>query len=287
MYKKIGVLFSFLVCWTMNAAAEDQCSDIEARVITVVGVVEIQRSSTMQWLHAKPNDVLCRDDLLRSGANSKADILILEETRMSLNERTTIRISATSDKTNTVFSNLIDLFAGEAYFRSRKALDLNIETPIFNAMHEGTEFLVKVSGDQAQVIVFDGVVLASNEQGQVRVKQGQSAQASKGQAPVIGPRIKLRDAVQWTLYYPPVIDYSDTGQHFSISALQPILGHVLDNDLTKAFEQLDALPLTEHTADYHILYSSLLLIAGQVEEALKQLNQIKQGSQRQAEALSL
>ena len=185
------------------------------------------------------------------------------------------------------FSNLIDLFAGEAYFRSRKARELNIETPIFNAMHEGTEFLVKVSGDQAQVIVFDGVVLASNKQGQVRVKQGQSAQASKGQAPVIGPRIELRDAVQWTLYYPPVIDYSEAGQLFANSALQPILGHILNNDLTQAFEQLNVLPVTEQTADYYVLYASLLLTVGQVDEALKHLNQIKQNSPRQAEALSL
>nr|MCH9698791.1 FecR domain-containing protein [Gammaproteobacteria bacterium] len=287
MYWIFGVFFAFLVFLTTQVVAEDQCEEVEARIITVLGDVEIQRRSTMQWLQAKPDDVLCRNDLLRSGANSKADILILEETRMALDERTSIRISASSNKTKTVFSNLIDLFAGEAYFRSRKARELNIETPIFNAMHEGTEFLVKVSGDQAQVIVFDGVVLASNKQGQVRVKQGQSAQASKGQAPVIGPRIELRDAVQWTLYYPPVIDYSEAGQLFANSALQPILGHILNNDLTQAFEQLNVLPVTEQTADYYVLYASLLLTVGQVDEALKHLNQIKQNSPRQAEALSL
>jgi tetratricopeptide (TPR) repeat protein len=53
--------------------------------------------------------------------------------------------------------------------------------------------------------MFEGKVLASNEVGSVTLTSGQAAVAEKGKAPVVKTVVKPWDAVQWTLYYPPVV----------------------------------------------------------------------------------
>jgi tetratricopeptide (TPR) repeat protein len=187
-----------------------------------------------------------------------------------------VRFSSNQENTQGIFSELLNLFNGEAYLRSRRPRELGIETPFVNAMHEGTEFLVKVNQDSTQVVVFDGVVVASNDLGKISISAGESALAEKGRAPVIGPRIELRDAVQWTLYYPPVIDYTSASQNPSYSTFKPVLDRFQSNDLVGAFEQLDQVSEVERNADYHILYTSLSLMVGQVEQAQQHLNQVSQ-----------
>ena len=243
------------------------------------GVVEIRKSSTLEWIPARLDDSLCENDALRTAANSRATLQIQEETFMVLHERSTVRFTGNSHKSNGVLSHLLNLFSGEAYFRSRRPRELGIETPFVNAMHEGTEFLVKVNVDSAQVVVFDGVVVASNPQGTIRVTEGQSALAKKGQAPVIGPRIQLRDAVQWTLYYPPVIDYAAYSKINSWQRFKPVLDGFLSNDLAGAIHLLDKFNQSQRNADYHILYASLLLTVGQVTKAQQQLKQVQQSQQ--------
>jgi Tfp pilus assembly protein PilF len=48
-------------------------------------------------------------------------------------------------------------------------------------------------------------VLATNEVGSLPITSGQSAVAKKGRAPELRMVVRPRDAVQWALYYPPVI----------------------------------------------------------------------------------
>ena len=56
--------------------------------------------------------------------------------------------------------------------------------------------------DEATITVLEGVVLASNNQGELRIAPGESAQASKGQAPQKRVVVKPRDLVQWGLLLP-------------------------------------------------------------------------------------
>ena len=72
-------------------------------------------------------------------------------------------------------------------------------------------FFIRVEDDQTFLSVFEGGVLASNDAGEVTLASGQSAIAAKGQAPVLTTVVRPRDAVQWALYYPPVV-YVPPGQ---------------------------------------------------------------------------
>ena len=287
MFQFVGLIISLVFLQVSSAYADDACSHWSARVTSMQGVVEIRKHTILQWVPAKLDDSLCAGDSLRTAPHSRATIHIQKETFMVLKERSTVRFSSNQEKENAFFSQLLNLFNGEAYFRSRQPRELGIETPFVNAMHEGTEFLVKVNRNSTQVVVFDGVVVASNTLGQVRVSEGQSALTLKGQAPAIGPRIELRDAVQWTLYYPPVIDYTATSQNASYSTLKPVLDRFQSNDLAGAFELLDNVNETERNSGYQVLYASMLLTVGQVEQAQQHLNQVQQASQQNANILAL
>jgi tetratricopeptide (TPR) repeat protein len=72
---------------------------------------------------------------------------------------------------------------------------------------EGTEFLVKVESDETFMSVYEGRVQFANEKGSLLIESGQSAVAAEGQAPILRIVARPRDAVQWTLYYPPVFPY--------------------------------------------------------------------------------
>jgi hypothetical protein len=82
---------------------------------------------------------------------------------------------------------------------------LEVKTAFVNAGIEGTEFLVRVEDDKTSITMFEGKVLASNEAGSVTLTSGQSAVAEAGKAPVLKTVVRPWDAVQWTLYYPPVV----------------------------------------------------------------------------------
>jgi tetratricopeptide (TPR) repeat protein len=267
--------------------ADGTCEQWAAKITSIQGVVEIRKNSTNMWVLAKLNDDICTGNSLRTASNSRATLQIQNETFMVLKEHSTVRFSSAQQSKKGVFSDIMSLFSGEAFFRSRRSRELSIETPFVNAMHEGTEFLVKVTKDNTQVIVFNGIVLANNSEGQVRISEGQSAIAFEGRAPVIGPGIELRDAVQWTLYYPPVIDYQSIRQNKSNQLLKPVLDTFRLNDLTGALERLNSIKEAGRNADYHILYASLLLIVGQVQQAQIHLDQVQQDSVQNANVLAL
>ena len=100
---------------------------------------------------------------------------------------------------------LMELLEGAAFFFSRKARSLKVVTPFVNGVVEGTEFYVRVDQDRTTIILYEGAVLAENSQGDVTLAKGQAAAAGKGQAPRLETIVSPRDAVQWALYYPPIL----------------------------------------------------------------------------------
>jgi tetratricopeptide (TPR) repeat protein len=108
-------------------------------------------------------------------------------------------------------TSLIDLLKGAAFFFSRVSRNLEVRTATVNAGVEGTEFFIHAEEGKTELSTFEGKVLASNAAGSLAVATGQSAVAEAGKAPVYRVVVRPRDAVQWALYYPPVIDFRPAG----------------------------------------------------------------------------
>ncbi|MCG8552443.1 MAG: FecR domain-containing protein, partial [Desulfobacterales bacterium] len=208
---------------------------------------------------------------MRVGKNSRAAILLPNETLLRLAEGTSLTFIKEKKDENAWLAML----EGIIHFISRTPRSLNIKTPFVNASIDGTEFVLKVESDQTEIWVFEGQVSAGNAQGSLVLAGGEAAVAQKGKAPVRKLAVKPRDAVQWALYYPPVIDYRldnyTTGPDAPM--LRKALASYKRGNLPGAFACLDNIPESSRTAQYHDLSASLLLTVGRINEARSNINQ--------------
>lgn len=185
-----------------SMAAED-CKVLVAKVVSVQGIAEVKRAGEFGWRPIRLNNTFCPGDMIRLKENSRASIVLSNETIIRLDQNTTIVFTGIERRE----TSLLDLIKGAIHFLSRVPGTLKVITPYVNASVEGTEFLVRVDKGQTFLSVFEGKVVASNNSGSLTLTGGQSAVAKEGRAPVLKVAVNPRDAVQWALYYPPIMEY--------------------------------------------------------------------------------
>jgi len=198
-----SVISIFCLLISCNTAVAS-CEKWAAKIASVQGKVEAKRTNTSSWQAVKLNDTFCPGDQIRVNTNSRAAIVLVNETLLRLDQNSAIKLTAIKPKA----PSLIELLKGIGHFISRVPRSLKVETPTMNAAIEGTEFVVSVFNNESRITVFEGTVLASNKIGKLRLTSGDSAVAGRNSAPQKRLLAKPRDAVQWALYYPPVLDPS-------------------------------------------------------------------------------
>lgn len=193
-------------CMTAMGAASghaaEKCMPAAGRIASLEGSVEVSIDAGSIWRPAVLNELVCVGALVRVGANSRALVVLANESDLRLNEHTILRMMPPA-KTGTW---LVALVRGVIQFFSRQPRGLQVSTPYMNASVEGTEFLVQVDSNRAAVSVFEGVVAMTNDQGQIKLASGESGQAEPAQAPARTILARPRDAVQWAIHYPDVLD---------------------------------------------------------------------------------
>jgi Tfp pilus assembly protein PilF len=170
-------------------------------MVSAQGSVEAKRAGETQWLPVKLNDTYCQGDMIRVLERSRAAIMLTTQPTLRLNQETTVTFNGVEKEQ----TSLIDLLKGAVHFFSRYPRSLMVTTPYVNAAVEGTEFFVRVDDDKTFLSIFEGQVLVSNKAGSLMLTDSQSAIAEADKAPVSYVVVRPRDAVQWALYYPPVI----------------------------------------------------------------------------------
>ncbi len=165
------------------------------------GTVETQRVGQPAWQPVKLNDTFNPGDTIRVQERSRADIALLDQSMLRLNANTTIKVEAPKQGK----TGLIGMIRGAAHFFARGPNSLEVETPFTVAGVRGTEFFIQLEPQAALLTVFEGTVVAQNTSGTLSLGDGQSAIAEAGKAPAMRVVARPRDAVQWTLFYPPVI----------------------------------------------------------------------------------
>lgn len=222
------------------------------------------------WQAAQLNDTYCAGDRIQVGERSRADLALVNQPVVRLDQRTTI----TLEKAKEERKSLIDLIRGAIYFFSRDPRDLEVTTVFLNAGVEGTEGFISVAADRTFISIFEGRVLASNPAGSLSLSTGESAIAEKGKPPVRTIVARPRDAVQWALYYPPTI-------HFRLEEFPPAPGwegmvrksieSYIKGDLRGAFEGIKGVPDTITEPRFFAFRASLLLAVGRVDDAAKDI----------------
>ncbi|MCZ6760736.1 MAG: FecR domain-containing protein, partial [Gemmatimonadetes bacterium] len=197
----IGVLLTLI---QSSPASSQPAQAWVATLISVEGVegtVEARRAPQSEWGPAALDDTFMLGDSVRVLAYGRAAILLPDETVLRLDQNTTVTFTEPEDETR----SWLELLRGAIHIISRDPRALRILTPFANAGLEGTEFLVQVTDEATTITVFEGEVAVSNAAGEVSVVSGQRVFARSGQLPVVQAVVRPRDAVQWTLYYAPIL----------------------------------------------------------------------------------
>jgi hypothetical protein len=193
--------FAALALWA-GAASADCEEDWAARLISAQGQVEIQAADQSTWRPAAAEQYVCPGAKLRTLQRSRASLQLRNQTYFSVDQFTTVIFSRVeADR-----PSWIELATGALFARSRTPKPLNIRTPFINAVIKGTEFMVSAGSGKGEVTVFEGEVEASNAAGRMTLAGGQTASARSGEAPRVHLALRPEDAVQWALYFPPLLD---------------------------------------------------------------------------------
>jgi tetratricopeptide (TPR) repeat protein len=249
-----------------NSAAAQKDDYWVGRIVSVQGSVQVQRAGAAEWVPVILNDTYAFGDTIRIQEQSRAAVILRNEVILRLDQNTTITFSASEQKE----TSLLNLLNGAAHFFSPTPRKLKVTTPFVNAAVGGTEFFIRVEGNQTLMSVFEGRVVAINEAGSLILASGQSAIARTGQAPVSQVVVRPRDAVQWALYYPPVLDYrpadfgSDTGWQAKV---RRSIQFYWNGDLTSAFAGLKGVPEDIQGPRFFTYRAGLFLAVGCVDEA--------------------
>jgi tetratricopeptide (TPR) repeat protein len=280
MLKKVHAVFISLIListaamvFTVKVHAAERCEQWAGKVVKVQGSVLVKKSDKKEEESVHLHDTLCPGDMIQVSERSRASILLPNETYAHLDQNTTLTFIKQEKKD---FS-LIRLIKGITHLMSRTPHTMEVETPFVNAGVEGTEFLIAVTRDHTLLTVFEGQIKAENALGVLTINQGESALAKAGEAPVQHIVVRPRDAVQWALYYPPVLNVRETDFSESATgwqgALRTSIKHFRKGELKKAFTSIEDAPEKIPDPRFYAYRASLLLTVGRVDEAEKDIIQ--------------
>jgi tetratricopeptide (TPR) repeat protein len=289
---KICVVILILCATGLTASLDDSVAFSQtrepwvAKVVSVQGAVQALRTGEKQWRPVRLNDTFSPGDMIRILKLSRADIVLSNDTILRLDQNTTVTFSEPEKEK----PFLVNLLNGAAYFFSRVRRSLKVFTPFVNAIVEGTEFYARVESDKAFISIFEGQVLAENQAGSIPLAKGQSAIAEANRAPVLQIVVRPRDAVQWTLYYPPIL-YHHPSDFQAVTGWQAMVRRsiefYIEGNVQQALESLEG--ITEEIRDprFFTYRASLLLSVGRVDDAKSDIEKALSIAPNNSQALTL
>jgi tetratricopeptide (TPR) repeat protein len=118
---------------------------------------------------------------------------------------------------------------------------------------------------------------------------GEAAVAEAGKPPQRRLLIRPKEAVQWALYYPPLIDLrryvAITGPENE--ALQSAIALFQANDIPAALTRLNSVSARSRDARYFVLRAALLLSVGRVDQALPDIDRALASDAKEGSAYAL
>ncbi|MFI3195776.1 MAG: tetratricopeptide repeat protein [Methylococcaceae bacterium] len=257
------------VNFTEKAEATESCGVTVGKFVAIEGAIELEHSDQKIKQSATLESTLCQNDIVYVGQNSRAALSLINEVVLRLDQNTTMRLADVAPEPEK--RSLVELIVGAFKSFSRPPRTFAVNTPYLNGLIEGTEFAMRVEGDNSITTVYEGKVTTSNNQGKLTLKRGESAFAKAGKAPQPYTMVKPSDAVQWTLHFPPLLAVlGGKNQHVPQDA-SPTVKTALElashSDTPKALKLLEDVPMSERNASYHLYRAALFLDIGRADEA--------------------
>lgn len=260
--------------------AEDTAHPWVGRVVSIQGHVLAKRHGRDDWLPVRLDDTFFFGDRIRSEANSRAGVVLSNDTVIRLDQNTTLAF-AKIEQPDTFFMKLLK---GAAQFFSRWPHRLTIATPFVNGVIEGTEFFVRVDDEQTQIDLFEGHLRAVNEFGELTLTKGNGALATAGQPPLSRVLVHPRDSVQWCLYYPPILAVES---HTGLDALTESMALYEQGQAAAALNAMEKIEEDRRDSRFFAYRAGVLLNVGRVVQAHKDIQRALSLDAANGDALAL
>ncbi|PPD24227.1 MAG: TonB-dependent receptor [Methylobacter sp.] len=271
----------------------DEClGSAGAKVESLQGNLLFTSLGHEQWQSAKLFDHICQGSRIKLDNYSRATLSLPNGIILRLDEGTTLTLNTLELPKNPASvqaeaKSTFGLIKGFVHFISRTPKHLLINTPIANAGPEGTEFAMQVDENQSLLWVYEGSVKFYNNQGNLNLTSGQSAIAKLGIAPREQIDIKPLDAVNWALYYPPLIDYSNLEVSDKSTELGKAVASFRQGKIEQAVTVLDKLIIDRPSIGLLKIRAAIRLMVGRVDLAKQDIFQIQKHSANDADATAL
>jgi tetratricopeptide (TPR) repeat protein len=286
---KSGRIF-FELIFLLMAACPALAQEV-GKVMSIVGTAEVLRKE--RWQSVSLHETLQAGDIVRTGPGSRVAVLLADGSQLKVNANSQLLLKQVASPTRHVAMQLIQsllrLFRGEIWVRSLGE-PLEIETLAAVATIRGTELNLAVEPvEAARLTVVEGVVELRNSQGSVLVAAKEQAIAKPGEAPRKVVIINPRDAVQWALYYPPLIDYRQVSypEGPDAQAIRRALEHYRRGALPETLRSLEQVSPERRDARFFTLRAGLLLSVSQVVEARADIEETLRRNPSEATAHAL
>jgi len=222
---------------------------------------EFQPPKTQNWFSAVTNNALPEGYRLCTLENGQATIRLGDKSLVHLDQLTTVQIMPPRSTSAKYGFNIV---RGLLYLLHRdEPGDLEVQTLAVNAAVQGTDFAISVEDDGTTTIaLIDGRVQMSNPQGSINLESGEKGMARPGQRPTKTALIDAVNSVQWSLYYPGVLDPDELHLNPS-SAYAASFAAYRSGDLIRAFA-LCPTNTDSPNGNERLYHAALLLSAGQV-----------------------
>ena len=145
-------------------ASETQVRANKGVITYLEGPVQAKRSGETQWSSARPNMILLENDQIKVPSQSRAELILDNQTVMRLSENTLLTIhKLEEEKATQKETGRMDISAGKLWVRMAKLFNpasrYDVKTPTVIAGVQGTVYQIMVAGDQSTTIqVFQGAV---------------------------------------------------------------------------------------------------------------------------------
>lgn len=246
----------------------------EAKVIEKEGRVVVTKAGR-QPSPAQIGMGLVARDRLGTGDASRAVLKMSEKWSARIDEQTDIEITPAAFRAKD--KEALKLALGGAFIYSREAEgEVKVETPYANGALRGTQLMVRVGREgKTWMQVMEGEVTLENEFGQLLLKRGEAGEAELGRPPRRTAVIDARNLLQWSLYYPAILDPDELG-------LSPAEQRSMEASI-KDYRQGDLLnALERYPNDFNLesdgtkLYRAAVLLAtGRVDSAREAMRPVR------------
>jgi Flp pilus assembly protein TadD len=274
------VLFGLFLCTLVAVAAQQPPVPEDYIVVVLKGTARITRAGTQIVELVTTNQVVRIGDRVKVGPQSQLALRKghLQVHRFDENAEFEIEPPRAPEGPKT----RLNLFSGiYNFFHRDKPTDLEVRTQSRSAACRGTEFNVQVDPDGTMTVtVIDGIVDLIDPQAPapLTLTNGQQGVMGPGRPPTRSPAIDTVSIIQWTFYYPGVLDtrelpFSDAER----ATLNASIASYESGDILAAVASYPAGRAPQSDAE-RIYSAALLLAVGQVDDAQPLLSAVNRAA---------